>query len=344
MNDTGVRAVGICGLGLIGSSAARALLARDVAVIGVDPNPDTIDAAKRLGVIPVDSLSGLSDADLILLAGPTSRNVDLLRQLRSRGAVVATMDLGSVKGPIVDEWLSDGGGFPFIASHPMAGSEHSGFTAGSADLFLGAAWPVVVHPLSEPSVLLSCLDVILRFGAFPVPVSAAAHDVAVAEVSHMPHVLAGALGGVVADSPRRELDLRLAAGSFRDVTRVCGSPPRRTAEFLVANGVEVARRSRLAAAELAAVAASLESGDVDAVSEWLTRAHEARAEFDARTLPGNRDSGGNSRSVTAGPVDLRERLLELVDTGWCVVEVACIRPDLWRLDAWAPDVARRGPA
>lgn len=344
MNDTGVRTVGICGLGLIGSSAARALLARDVAVIGVDPNPDTIDAAKRLGVIPADSLSDLSDADLILLAAPTSRNVALLRHLRSRGPVVATMDLGSVKGPIVDEWLSDGRGFPFIATHPMAGSENSGFAAGSADLFLGAAWPVVVHPRSEPSVLLRCLDVILRLGAFPVPVSAAAHDVAVAEVSHMPHLLAGVLGGILADAPRRELDLRLAAGSFRDVGRVCGSPPRRTAEFLAANGAEVARLSRLAAAELAAVAASLESGDVDAVGEWLTRAHEARAEFDARGHPGNPESGGNSTSVTAGPVQLRERLLELVDTGRCVVAVARIRPDLWRLDDWTPDGAKRGSA
>lgn len=304
--------LGICGLGLMGSSAARGLI-DDHTILGLDPDPDAAAGARRLGVTMVDSLSDMADCEVILLAAPTAVNAALLTHLMTTGPRVPTADLGSVKGPIIGLWSTDRS-FPFVATHPMAGSERSGVTAGAADLFRGSAWPVVVDADTDPGALVGVIRLILALGAHVVPVSAPVHDQIVAAVSHLPHLLAGALGDVVANVPQRELAVSVAAGSFRDGSRVSASPPQRTAEFIATNR-DAAAAARQAAARLEAAATAIENGDRAALAQWLAPGAEVRVEFEAR------DSGSVSDITVASAADVRDLLHAHRDSGWAVLAI-----------------------
>ena len=298
--------LGVCGLGLIGSSLVRATGPRNAVVM--DPSPAASDAMRDLGATVVDSLSGLTGCDVIALAAPTTVNSELLTELMDRGPRIPTFDLGSVKEPILEVWRRDPS-FPFVGTHPMAGSERSGAAAGNGDLFRGSAWPVVVEPDTQAAALAVVVDVILSTGARIVPVTADAHDGAVAVVSHLSHLLAGTLGAAVDAAADRDLAIRLAAGSFRDGSRVAASPPERTAEFLASNGPRVAAAARAAAQSLLAAAEAADRSDQVALAEFLAPAHDVRVAFEdpapdvIREIP------------AAGPEDMAEVLRSLADTG-----------------------------
>lgn len=276
-----VTSLGICGLGLIGSSIARAWIGRGP-VMALDPDPQASGRAAELGVTPVNSLADLCEADLVVLAAPTAANIGLLNELMSSGCGPATMDAGSVKTPILQAWRQKDGHYPFVATHPMAGSELSGFEAGHESLFEDASWPIVVADDTDARTLMLVVSVVLGLGAWPIPVTESAHDRAVAEISHLPHLLAGALGQVTARSDNEELSVRLAAGSFRDVSRVSGSPPRRTAEFISANRANAAASARMAAKSLERAADLLISGDESGLAQWLSVGERVRTEFVTR--------------------------------------------------------------
>lgn len=305
--------LGICGLGLIGSSVARAL-GHDHTILGLDPDPEASAGAADLGVTLVSTPAGLSDCDLVLLAAPTSVNEDLLRTLMADGPRVPVADLGSVKGPIMATWSQDRS-FPFVGTHPMAGSERSGVAAGSADLFRRSPWAVVVEPETPPHVLATVVGLIGALGAEAVPVSTAAHDQSVTVVSHLPHMLSAALGQVVAASPYRELAIGLGGGSFRDSTRVCASPPERTAEFIAVNGPNAADAVLAAAERLRRVAERLRDHDTHDIALFLEPGHEVRAAFEVAVDVPTRQIPGLDADA------LRDLLLRERDTGLRVVAV-----------------------
>lgn len=317
--------LGVCGLGLIGSSLVRAIGPQRCVVL--DPSSAASAAMGELGATVVDSVSvsAMAECDVIALAAPTAVNSSLLHQLMATGPRVPTFDLGSVKEPILSVWHGDES-FPFVGTHPMAGSERSGVAAGSTDLFRGSAWAVVVEPATDPDALALVVDVVLATGAHVVPVSAASHDETVAVVSHLAHLVSGALGSAAAAAPHPELALRLAAGSFRDGTRVAGSPPGRTAEFLVANPKHVAEVTRQTADALRAVADAVAAQDEAGVAAFLTPAHEVRTAYTA-------GRGSADRALTVpDAASLAQLLLTLVDTGSSLVartatEVSVISPD-----------------
>lgn len=304
--------LGVCGLGLIGSSIARAWVGRGP-VTALDPDPQALSQAATVGVRPVDTLAEISEADLVVLAAPTSANIGLLKELMGGRRQPVTMDAGSVKTPIIEAWRREDANYPFVATHPMAGSELSGFAAGHASLFDDAAWPVVAADDTDPQALMLVLSVVLDLGAWPIPVSESAHDLAVAEISHLPHLLAGVLGQVTAQSDVEELSVRLAAGSFRDVSRVSGSPPRRTSEFISANGTNAAAVALTAAKSLERAAELLINDDESGLAEWLSVGERVRAGFEARgdqttwSVPGLSD-----KAAKAALVDERDSGTRLV--------------------------------
>ena len=302
--------LGVCGLGLIGSSLVRATGPQNAVVM--DPSPSASDAMRALGATVVDSLSGFTSCDVIALAAPTAVNSALLAELMDVGPRVPTFDLGSVKEPILEVWRSDPS-FPFVGTHPMAGSERSGAAAGDADLFRGSAWPVVVAPDTDAAALSAVVDVILSTGARVVPVTAPAHDTAVAVVSHLSHLLAGALGAAVDGAPDRALAIRLAAGSFRDGSRVAASPPERTAEFLASNGGRVAVAAREAAQSLLAAADAADRSDQEALVAFLRPGHDARVAFEDASPDPVQDI------AAADLVGVLEVLRSLTDTGSAIV-------------------------
>jgi prephenate dehydrogenase len=203
--------VGVLGLGHIGGSIARAV---DGAV-GWDADDEVRGLAAEAGV---DVATPVVDADLVVVATPLDRlHLDvaaLLEQVGRDGPTVT--DVASVKGPVLAAAAGHGA---FVAGHPMAGTERSGWGASSAGLFVDAPWLVLVADGADVRRVAAVCRLALLVGARPVPMHPASHDRALATVSHLPHVLAAAL------SLQGENLLPLAAGSMHGAARVASGDP-----------------------------------------------------------------------------------------------------------------------
>ncbi len=157
----------------------------------------------------------------------------------------------------------------------MAGSERSGLDAAQPDLFAGA--PCILTPIetTPPEVLASITGFWSALGASVTTMSPSEHDRLVARLSHLPHAIAFALVNLVSSSLPEKASL-LAGGSFRDGTRVAGSNPALWAGILSENRDEVSSALREMATLLTGMAKQLESGDINSILDFLTRAKEHR--------------------------------------------------------------------
>ncbi len=261
----------VVGTGLIGASAGMALRDAGWRVVGWDVDPSMAQRAVARGALDEVASSrdgAVSSADLVVLAAPPAGVVAALSELATDALVT---DVAGIKAPVV----AAAGHLPhFVGGHPMAGRELSGPEAASGALFRGAAWV-----LATDGAAFGDLDrveaIVTGFGARPLRMAAAAHDAAVAAISHLPQVLAAALLREAASSPEA---LELASGSFRDLTRVASSDPDAWAPLLVANA-ETAATVRRFAGRLAAWADAVEGGDVGTLRAALAAARAARAEL-----------------------------------------------------------------
>jgi prephenate dehydrogenase len=208
--------VGVVGLGQLGGSLAAALVAAGRPVTGWDVDPGAREAAAARGVRIDREMSGV-----VVLAVPLPAMGRALEGLAVAPDATVT-DLGSVKVPVRDVLGAALGG-RYVGGHPMCGTERSGHAATDPGLFAGARWAVCLEPGTELPRWLRVAEVALAVGAEVVPVTAAEHDDAVAAVSHVPHLLAAALAAAAGEAG--PLALALAAGSFRDGTRVIASDP-----------------------------------------------------------------------------------------------------------------------
>jgi prephenate dehydrogenase len=330
--------VAVAGLGLIGGSLARTLVAGGVEVVAFDPDPATREAAEDAGIRAVHSVGALAATgpDVLILAVPLAAMTAVAREVAAAlpgGSETVVTDVGSVKAPVRAAVEAAGLGDRYVGAHPMAGTELSGFEASDADLLPGAAWAVTVAPSTRPAHLLTVLGLVagpLRGRARVV--SDAAHDDAVALVSHVPHVLATELLNQVAAAPARDLALGLAAGSFRDGTRVAQTDPRRTEAMVAGNAAAVARALRAAAAELTALADALEaSGGADSADSahggplhtFFDAADPVRellaVRADAAPAPSTDDPTSPVTVVPLTDPGWRERLTALGEEGAVVV-------------------------
>lgn len=223
--------VGVVGLGQLGGSLAAALAAAGREVSGWDVDPAARDAAAARGVTITQELGGV-----VVLAVPLPVMATALDGLTVDPDATVT-DLGSVKRPVVAE-LGAAYGRRFVGGHPMCGTERSGHTATDPALFTAARWALCVEPDTDLARWLRVAEVALAVGAVVVPVTAPEHDDAVAAISHVPHLLAAALAAAAADAG--PLALALAAGSFRDGTRVIGSDPAFVTAMVEGNAVPTA--------------------------------------------------------------------------------------------------------
>jgi prephenate dehydrogenase len=259
----------ILGTGLIGSSIGLGLRAAGWGVIGWDP--DAAVSARALERGAVAEVAANSDAavaapvDLVVLAGPPEAIAAAAATLAVPALVI---DVAGVKGPIVAAARAA----RFVGTHPMAGRESTGPDAASAALFRGAAWVVVTDNAALRDVE-AVEDIITTLGARPVRMTAAEHDRAVAAISHLPQVLAATL---VTEAAERTQALDLAAGSFRDLTRVAASDPVPWTQLLGANREAVVAAVEDLRRRLGEVVAELRSGDNVALEQMLTSARDHR--------------------------------------------------------------------
>lgn len=270
--------VAVLGLGLVGGSVAQGLAAPHT-VTGYDADDATADAARRSGLeVATSPQQAVQGADLVVLAAPVTANDALLGRL-APGTLVT--DVGSTKAPLVQAWRASGAGPRLVPGHPMAGAESAGWGAARPDLFRGTRW-VLCPGLTAPQDFAAVCRVVLALGAHVVPADAEEHDRAVARISHAPNLLAAVLAEAALHGDADTLAGSLAAGSFRDLTRVAASPPERTAEFCLANGAGTADVLAEVARQIASLAQALRAGDRAAVLAALAAGHRSRLAYEGR--------------------------------------------------------------
>ncbi len=227
--------VAVVGVGLIGGSLALRLHARGLDVVAVDPDPATRELAAAAGLAVAERVS--SDRDLVILATPLDAMAAVMREVALGAPDALVIDVGSAKVAVAEAAAAAGIEHRYVGAHPMAGTEQSGFAAADPDLLVGVTW-AITHP-SDPAAQRSSAAVaafvLEQFEATVLALDVADHDRAVALVSHAPHVLAHALLEVVEQARDQPAAPHLAAGSFRDGTRVAGRNPQRTFNMLEEN-------------------------------------------------------------------------------------------------------------
>lgn len=265
--------LGVVTLGLIGGSVALAARERGVRVVAWDRNPVTRAAALAKGVEVVESLDDLGRAapDLIMVSSPLVAMPEIMAALAQSVPVRTTItDAGSVKERVHSAVDAAGLSAQYIGAHPMAGTEKSGFVHAFPELFQDATWGLTLRQDSEFERFALVLNFITEVMAGSVLVTDdSTHDDSVALVSHLPHVLSHTLTSVVAASDKMPLALRLAAGSFRDGTRVARGSVERNAAMISENMRAVKSAVDAAVETLAALQSALERDDDAAVSTFF---------------------------------------------------------------------------
>jgi prephenate dehydrogenase len=279
--------VAVIGMGLIGGSLLRALAAAGHWVIGYDLDPSTRAMARtgaaqapresRWQVAPSVS-DAVASVDLVILATPLTAVAQVLDEVAGAGYTGLVTDVVSVKQPVRDLVARRlrGGGLRlagYVGGHPMAGRETAGFAAGDPTLFHGCAWVLCLDEETNLDDWLVLARLFTGIGARIVPTTAEDHDRVVAAVSHLPHLLAAALATVVSDP----LAATLAAGSFRDGTRVAASAPELIAAMTGGNAGPVLDALDAVLDRLDEVRDALESDDpIPQIRKWAAPANAAR--------------------------------------------------------------------
>jgi prephenate dehydrogenase len=217
------------GVGLIGGSVGLAARASGWEVIGVD-SPEVLEKAVSLATVDRPStLKEIRGADLVVLAAPISKIRDLVTQLPPTDALIT--DVASTKTAIVRE--AERHDLRFVGGHPMTGSQLSGVANARADLFKGARYFLTPTEETNPDAYREVSGFVRSLGAVPTAVDPEKHDLLMAALSHLPHLMAAALLRVASDiSPEA---LSFAGPSFRDLTRVGASNPSLWSDILAEN-------------------------------------------------------------------------------------------------------------
>lgn len=226
----GERAVCFVGTGLIGGSLIRAADKAGRPVWGTSASEGTAAQARADGFdVTTDldaALRRAADTDaLVVLATPLPALPDVLHRVDTVAPTVRLTDAVSVKVAVADAVARHAPRARYVGGHPMAGTTRSGWAAGNATLFTGAAWVVAADDGLDLDVWADVADLAWACGSHVVPAAIDEHDLAVARISHLPHLLAAVLAAVGAGAPDDDLPLALAAGSFADGTRVAGTRP-----------------------------------------------------------------------------------------------------------------------
>ncbi|ACU54090.1 Prephenate dehydrogenase [Acidimicrobium ferrooxidans DSM 10331] len=256
MAEFGRPSVGIVGLGHIGASLALRLGRRGpLAVIDEDPEAVAWVRERTSATVGWDAVSA---AEIVVVATPTPVVGDVLCALGERGARGLVLDVASVKRPVVDAAPA---GLRHLSVHPMAGREGHGAASADPSIWDGASWAFVLHGSESDDDVATALEFVFGdagAGAV-VALDATAHDETLAVVSHLPHLLAAAMGRVLVADSGHPAAWWLGSGSLRDATRVARSDGARVAEMVVPNRDALTSAASVFRAELERLVADLEA-------------------------------------------------------------------------------------
>jgi prephenate dehydrogenase len=275
-------AICVLGMGLIGGSLMRAAKPH-VPVFGWSPGVGTRATAASDGFDVLDDLGAAlrraAHADaLVVLAAPVTAFPALLKTINEVAPVSRLTDVAGVKSPVAVEVATIAPHARYIGSHPMTGSEHSGWAAGSADLFADRVWVTTLDEDSDIDLWAPIAGLAVTIGSRVVPCEVGAHDDAAARISHLPHLMAAALAQVGAMGG--PLALSLAAGSFRDGTRVAATRPELVRAMCETNAEYLIDAMDEVLAQLGVARGSLASSG--SLAKIATGGFEARGAFERR--------------------------------------------------------------
>ena len=277
--------IALLGTGLIGGSLGLVWSERcpEWTLVGFD-RPEVLDRAHERGVVDeraADPQTLVEGADIVVLATPLGASLRMMEQIApylEEGAIVT--DVASVKSPVMEqaaEVLPDH--VHFVGGHPMAGAEKPGIDAADALLFENAIYAVCLTDDDEASALEGSLsplvDLIEATGARPLLLEADHHDRIAAWVSHLPQLLAVSLMNVVDDLDDATAR-QLAAGGFRDMTRIASSPFDMWRDILVGNQMAILDALGAMSRSIQSMRNRLIEDDVDALDEAFDQASKAR--------------------------------------------------------------------
>jgi cyclohexadieny/prephenate dehydrogenase len=279
------RRVAIIGVGLIGSSIARAT--RRVRAAGeialYDASATALERARQIGLgdfYAASAAEAATDADLIIFCAPVGANEAIARQIASAlksGAIVS--DVGSVKSAVVAAIAPHlPSGAHLVPAHPVAGTEQSGPDAGFASLFLNR-WCILTPP---EGIDAEAVEQVRRFwGALGSNVEVMTpehHDLVLAITSHVPHLIAYNIVGTAADLEEvtRSEVIKFSAGGFRDFTRIAASDPTMWRDVFLHNKDAVLEMLGRFTEDLTALQRMIRRGDGEGLFDLFTRTRAIR--------------------------------------------------------------------
>ncbi len=296
----------VVGTGLIGASIGMALRAGGWHVTGRDLHEGT--AARAMAAGALDAVGDDPAADVTFVATPVSAVAEEARRALDGGGYVT--DVGSVKAPIVAAVDHP----RFVGGHPMAGSEQEGVDGAEAVLFQGATWVLTPTEGTDPAAFAQVRAAVSAVGADVVALGPDRHDALVAVVSHVPHLTAAALMCIAAEQAQEHAALlRLAAGGFRDMTRVAAGHPGIWPDICVENRAAIVETLDRLGSSLASLRDIVAAADRAALLRLLEGARAART-----SLPGR----------VATPESLVELRVPVLDRPGVVAEVTTLAGEL----------------
>jgi prephenate dehydrogenase len=270
----------LIGTGLIGGSVGLALRAHGWHVSGTDVDPDRAGRALAMGAL--DAVGDDLAAEIAIVATPAGEVPAVARRLLGDGARRADLvvtDVCGVKASVVAAVDHP----RFIGGHPMAGSEQAGLDGADPELFTGAAWVLTPTAATDLDAFAAVQAMVGSLGADVVALSPADHDRLVAMVSHVPHLVAATLMNAAARGAEEDAALlRLAAGGFRDMTRVAAGQPGIWPDVCAENAEAITAALDLLLADLAEMRRAVAEGDRAGLLSVLERASAARRNLPAR--------------------------------------------------------------
>ncbi len=271
----------IFGTGLIGGSVGMALRDRGWRVSGVDTTPGVAARAVALGALSAEGVD--PSADLVVVATPVHAAAGIIASIAHSDewpADTVITDVGGVKGPLVAAVDHP----YFVGGHPMAGSEQVGVDGASGELFVGATWVLTPTAMTDPAAFARVRTVLADLGANVVALDPGQHDALVAVISHVPHLTAVTLMDLAAGLGEEHAALlQLAAGGFRDMTRIAAGQPSIWPDICDDNAEAIVATLDLLIEALGAVRSMVADHDHDELLAILERASVARRALSERT-------------------------------------------------------------
>ena len=273
---TANRRATVVGLGLIGGSICVALRERGWLVSGDDQDPQRVTEALERGLISAAGID--AESQVTFVAVPvTAISLQVQRALDATNGIVT--DVGSVKA-VVTRTITDP---RFIGGHPMAGSELEGLDGADGELFTGAVWVLTPTPTTSDAAFATVANIVNDLGAEVVGLDPVRHDELVAIVSHVPHLTAATLMGVAGSRATEHAALlRLAAGGFRDMTRIASGHPAIWLDICAENRPAIISTLSALIDGLSDMRTAVDTGDRATILQRLTAARESRANLPSR--------------------------------------------------------------